>query len=150
MRVNAIYRRFPVNEREVEKHLGRLSRGLQVSPPKVAGWWSANAQYDPETQTLKIPSNKFCEKYDPDIVGDYNRYWGLVLHEYAHYLEHVWLDEVGHSPAMYAIALGLAMREGIPLDDFVHYENSYLPGALKRGMKAAGDAILTKYKGTIR
>jgi hypothetical protein len=133
------------SEEVVRRELDRLSKQLSVVTPTLIFWSHGNAQCDYDTNTIKLPSPAWTDEFDPMCTPAC--YWGAaVLHEFAHYLDHVWNDGDGHSAEMYAIQTGLILHEDLPLDEFYFQENKYKPRSFFLGRKMAGTAILADFK----
>ena len=144
-----VYQSLPESNAVVEKELRRLSARLGVETPTIKFWKSGLAKYEPDENTIYIHDTTWAQYVDPDCSGVC--FWGgVVLHEFAHYLDHIWNDQIGHTPEMYAILIGLNMAEGLDLETLFHHEKTYRPGSLSKGSRLAGPAILSQYKGAIR
>ena len=139
-----LYETMPRSNEVVENLLWEWSVRLGVDPPKVRFWATGRAKYDSADQTIYIHDVTWAEYVDPDCTGPC--FWGVILHEFAHYLDHQWNNQVGHTPEMYAILTGLTLHEDLPLAAYEKHEKEYKPLSLKQGKKAAGAAILANYK----
>lgn len=139
-----VYRSVP-SEKVLRKELARLSKDLGVVVPAVNAWSRGDGRYDYETLTLNIPNQEWQERYHPDCPA--STYWGVVLHEYAHHLDHLWCNGSGHTPEMYALLTALILREDLPMDAYFQDEERYKPQSFHRGRRIAGTAILADFKG---
>lgn len=138
-----VFLSLPESEQVVVREVARLARELNLRPPEsVEFWYKGDGQYLSETKTIHLPSPEFVSEFDPDLCTEPDRYWGVVIHELSHYVADMWHGEEGHTPRMFAIAMGIVLREGLPLDDFYLWENNYKPRSFKRGRKVAGQVIL--------
>lgn len=134
------YSVLPKTEKVVLSEIRKISRGLKERMPGIVFWSNGNAKYEPDEETIYIPSLDWCATYEPDL--DAEEYWLLVFHEYAHFLSHAWKGFEGHSPEMYAILTGLVLLTGLPLDSFYHVEAVYRLRSFQRGRQYAGNKLL--------
>ena len=133
------------SDKEVKSFVRRLSKEYNprkeelgiVLWDKLGGWYDGN-------QTIYLPSQESVEYYDPYCEPVY--YWGIVIHEFAHYLEHIYnYQEGGHTGIMYSILIGLALSLNYPLDVLWRYENAYKPRSFQRGRLLSGALIMREY-----
>lgn len=143
-----VFLAFPDNEAAVRQEIENLSEQMQVVTPSVEFWLNPHAKYDPNSVTIYIPSVEACVSFDPTVMGDPHRYWGLLMHEYAHHLDHVWNNGDDHNPKHSAILIGLNLYLGLPLADVEMYELGYKPGWWKKGSRVAGISILSDFRVT--
>jgi hypothetical protein len=137
---------MPSSNEVVSKEVLRLSRRLGVEPPNVIFWQSGKAKYDHETKTIYLHDPAWAAMVDPACSGPC--YWGgIVMHELAHYLNHIWNLGTGHSVDMYAIHMGLVLWNDMPLAESERHECNYRPLSYKRGKIEAGVLILEHEKG---
>ena len=140
-----VYANQPSHERTVLRRIKELSKELSVPVPGIVFWSRGDAQYEIGEHTLYLPCIDWLDTHMPDGT-DEGAYWLLALHEYAHYLQHLWIGGIGHDANMYAIATALALHEDLPLDAFYYDERTYKPLAFKRGRRLAGKALIAAYK----
>lgn len=135
----------PSDGRIVKKEIRRLSKKLGVEPPRVAFWLRGDAEYNPGERIISIPEWEWALTYDPYLFPE--KYWCLVMHEYAHHLYNLWNESSGwHNARFYSILTGIVMAQGIPMDIFQEEENWYKPMSLRNGKYLAGWKLLESHK----
>lgn len=136
-----VYTQLPSRDEDVVRQVNKVCDRLGVEPPNVKFWQTHVAKYDPVDKTLWLHSAQWIRMFDPDCTG--SCFWSaIVMHELAHYLDHVWYEQVGHTPQMYAIQTALVLMEDLPLEEFRKHETKYKPLASKRGRQWAGQALI--------
>lgn len=141
-----LYESLPNDNRVVTREVNRISRLLEVKPPRVEFWSSGKAKYEPDLQTIYVHSVTWAAMVDPECSGPC--YWGgIILHEFAHYLADIWYGEEGHNEFMYALQTALILLLDFPLGEHEKHELHYKPGAFRQGKRRAGQAILEDLKG---
>ena len=142
--MRAIYAKPPDDEKIIQKEIRRIARSLQAKPPQVIFWFHGDGKYEQDERAIYLPNSEWWKTYEPDLEGE--RYWLLVIHELAHYLDDVWHNHVGHDGDYYSIVVALGMKIGIGLDRLHHYEKEYKPMAWKRGTMRAAGRLLESHK----
>lgn len=134
-----VYGEFPSQQKTVLREVSALSRYLGVEPPLIKFWSRGDAKYETDKRLITIPDLNWMEEHTECPVQEY---WTVLFHEFAHYLDHVWHGNAGHTPTMYAILVALSLYTDLPLNAFYDDEHSYKPVAFRRGRIRAGKMLL--------
>lgn len=133
----------PPSEKAVRREVKALAKRYGLPAPRVEFWEQGNAVCDysvPGGGVLRLPQPEWAWEHQPDLKPE--TYWLLVAHEAAHYIA-ASLQRTGpsHNNVMYTVLLAVVAVWSLPLSSMYFEERDYLPAALERGMRAAGEII---------
>lgn len=95
---------------------------------------------------IEIPRPSYVRECEGENDDTFNwRFWCLVFHEAAHWIDQYTNEHsADHCAKMYIILIALVLERHLPLDVFWKGESSYKYGSLKRGMTGAARYILER------
>ena len=134
-----VFRSRLPNERDVLTQVRAIAKRYNVAAPRVEFWERGDAKCEPDG-VLYLPKPEWVEIVQPDIRHPV--YWMLTAHEVSHYIASV-LGKVNpqHNNGFYAVLLAITLVWQLPLDAMWDEEYDYIPRALERGMRAAGEVL---------